>query len=55
MKAETAVVTINGRSVLKVLLVAEDEKENAFLNTALEKCEDYKLSFSDKDFSADEK
>ncbi len=46
MKAETAMITINGRSVLKVLLQPETEKEDKFLEEAFDKCEDYKLSFA---------
>ncbi len=47
MKAETAAIRINGRSVLKVLLQPETEAERKFLEEAAENCGDYELSFSD--------
>jgi hypothetical protein len=39
MKAETAIITINGYPVLKVLLVPENEDEARFLDRALEERE----------------
>ena len=44
MKAETAVITIDGKATLKVRLQAETKEELEFLKEALEKCGDYKLS-----------
>jgi hypothetical protein len=44
MKAETAVITINGKSTLKVRLVPETEGEHEFLEYALRECEDYEVS-----------
>ncbi len=44
MKAETALIVINGRVTLKAVLIPEDEDERKFLVDALEKAENYKLS-----------
>lgn len=44
MKAETAVVTINGKSTLKVRLVPETEDEYEFLSYASRECTDYVVS-----------
>jgi hypothetical protein len=44
VKATTALITINGHPVLQVLLIPENEQERLFLEDALAKAEDFKLS-----------
>ena len=48
MKAETAIISINGRASLKVLLLPETEEERTFLATAQESCEDFAVKFEDQ-------
>ena len=47
MKAETALITINGNETLKVLLIPETEQELIFLRDALDRNPDTAISFSD--------
>lgn len=46
MKAETALITINGVAKLHVTLIPEDEKDLVFLKDALEKADGFKVSAS---------
>jgi len=45
MKAQTALIRINDRFTLKVLLQPEDQKEQDFLENAIEKDPDIGVSF----------
>ena len=46
MKAETALITINGEAKLKVMLIPENQKELDFLKDALDKAEGFGVSAS---------
>ncbi len=45
MQVQTALITINGKSVLKVLLIPEDENDLSFLNKAWEEAVDHDVTY----------
>jgi hypothetical protein len=45
MRVQTALITINGKAVLKILLIPEDDNDLSFLNDAWEKAVDHDVSY----------
>jgi hypothetical protein len=45
MRVQTALITINGKAVLKILLIPEDDDELSFLNNTWEVAVDHDVSY----------
>lgn len=48
MRVQTALITINGKAVLKILLIPEDEGDLSFLKDAWEKAVDHDVTYQRK-------
>jgi len=45
MRVETALITINSRTVLKILLIPQDDNDLAFLKDAWDKAVDHDVTY----------